>query len=26
VLLGWRWWKHRDRVSRAVGAPFEGPA
>lgn len=23
VLLGWRWWKHRDRMSRAVRAPFE---
>jgi sulfoxide reductase heme-binding subunit YedZ len=23
LLLGWRWWKHRDRVSRAVRAPFE---
>lgn len=22
VLLGWRWWKHRERVSRAVRAPF----
>ena len=24
VLLGWRWWKYRDRVSGAVRAPFEG--
>jgi sulfoxide reductase heme-binding subunit YedZ len=23
VLLGWRWWKHRDRLSRAVPAAFE---
>ena len=23
VLLGWRWWKHRDRLSRAAPAAFQ---
>ena len=26
LLLGWRWWKHRDRLSHAARAPFERAA